>query len=147
MKKQLFALLGLGLLLSAASAYAQTMAYAHTINLKVNVPFNFVVTAETLPSGEYTIRSEPNIEHALSINAAGRNSRVFLANPCLTVKGRKPSDQVKLVFHRYGDQYFLSEIWMVGNSVGQQLPKSRRELEMAQNNNTFQQVVILAELH
>jgi len=145
MKKQLFALLSLGLLLATTSAYAQTMAYA--VNLKVNVPFNFVVTGETLPGGEYTIRSEPNIEHALSINAAGRNSRVFLANPCLTVKGRKPSDQVKLVFHRYGHQYFLSEIWMVGNSVGQQLPKSRRELEMAQNNNTFQQVVILAGLH
>jgi len=144
MKKQLFALLSLGLLLATTSAYAQTMAYA--VNLKVNVPFNFVVTGETLPGGEYTIRSEPNIEHALSINAAGQNPRVFLANPCLTLKGRKRSDQVKLVFHRYGDQYFLSEIWMVGNSVGQQLPKSRRELEMAQNN-TFQQVVILAGLH
>ncbi|HXY13173.1 MAG TPA: hypothetical protein VEI26_01590 [Terriglobales bacterium] len=146
MKKQLFALLGLGLLLSAASAYAQTMAYAHTINLKVNVPFNFVVTAETLPSGEYTIRSEPNVEHALSINAAGQKSRVFLATPSLSLKGMKASQQTKLVFTRYGDQYFLSEIWMAGNSVGQQLPKGGRELEMAQNN-TFQQVVVLAEGH
>jgi len=59
----------------------------------------------------------------------------------------KASQQTKLVFTRYGDQYFLSEIWMAGTTVGQKLPKSRREreLEIAQNE-TAQQVVILAEL-
>jgi hypothetical protein len=48
MKRQLFALLGLGLLLA-------TSAYAQTVNAKANVPFNFVVTAGTLPSGEIYI--------------------------------------------------------------------------------------------
>ena len=49
MKKQLFALLGLGLLLATASAFAQTVA------LKANIPFSFIVTGKTLPAGEYTI--------------------------------------------------------------------------------------------
>lgn len=138
MKKQLFALFGLCLLLASTSAYAQT------VNLKVNVPFNFVVTGATLPSGEYTIRTEPDIEHALSLNGVGQNLTV-LANPSLTLKGGKRSHQTELVFSRYGDQYFLSEIWVKGESVGQKLLKSRRELEMAQNN-TFQQVAIRAEL-
>ena len=57
----------------------------------------------------------------------------------------KASEQTKLVFQRYGDQYFLSEIWMEGNKVGHQLAKSRREVKMAENE-TVQQVVILAEL-
>jgi len=49
MKKQLFMLLGLGVLLATASAYAQTT------NLKADVPFKFVVAGRTLPSGEYMI--------------------------------------------------------------------------------------------
>jgi hypothetical protein len=137
--KMLFALLGLGLLLATASAYAQT------INLKADVPFNFVVTAGTLPNGEYAIQSVEGTAHAVAISGAGQKPSVFLANSCLTLKGGKPSHQSKLVFRRYGDQYFLSEIWVEGSIVGHQLPKSRREVEIAQNE-MVQQVIVLAEL-
>jgi len=139
MKKQLLALFGLGLLLATALAYAQS------INLKADVPFNFVVTGETLPSGEYTIRSERNTDHTLTITGVGQTSRVLLAYPCLTLKGGRRSDQTKLVFNRYGNHYFLSEIWVEGNREGQKLHKTRREVEMAQNNR-LQQAVVVAEL-
>ena len=33
----------------------------------------------------------------------------------------------KLVFHRYGNRYFLAEIWTVGSRDGQKLRKSREE--------------------
>ena len=45
MKKQLFALLGLGLLLATASAYAQT------INLKADVPLTLLRLEERCPTG------------------------------------------------------------------------------------------------
>ncbi len=45
MKDQLFALIGLGLLLATASAYAQTGV------VKANVPFNFIVDKTELPAG------------------------------------------------------------------------------------------------
>ena len=50
MKNQLFALIGLGLLLATASAYAQTGV------VKANVPFNFIVNAVELPAGGYLIQ-------------------------------------------------------------------------------------------
>ena len=65
--------------------------------------------------------------------------------PRLSLKSGRVSEQTKLVFTRYGEQYFLSEIWMAGYRAGWQVPKSRREVEIAQNE-TVQQVVILAEL-
>ena len=139
MRKKLFALFALGLLMATASVYAQT------IRVRAEIPFNFVVTGGTLPSAEYTIQSNQSIDHLLTLSSAGQKSIVFLANPCLSLKARKVSGESKLVFRRYGDQYFLSEIWMEGSSVGYQLRKSRHELEMAQNY-TVDNVVVLAEL-
>jgi len=37
----------------------------------------------------------------------------------------------KLIFHRYGDRYFLSQMWMPGNPTGRELPPSKAELETA----------------
>ena len=38
----------------------------------------------------------------------------------------------RLVFHRYEDQYFLSEVWIWGRSTGRGLPQSRKERMVAQ---------------
>jgi len=135
MKRRLFALFGMGLLLATSSAYAQT------INLKADIPFDFVVGKTTLPSGEYTIRSL-NMDPALSIGGSAHNPILFLAKRC---SSRSPSAQSKLVFARYGDRYFLSEMWIEGNSTGRQLLKSGREVRVAQNQ-AAQPVVVLAEL-
>jgi len=82
-----------------------------------------------------------SIDHALIISAAGQKPGIFLANSCRSLKSVK----TKLVFSRYGDQYFLSQIWMAGNEAGYQLPKSRREVEVAWND-TAETVMVLAEL-
>ena len=134
MKKQLFAVL-LGLLLTTASAYAQT------IDVRADVPFKFVVAGRAMPKGEYTIRTLDSIDHALSIRGEGQKPSIFLANSCVSLK----SVQTKLVFNRYGDQYFLSEIWTEGTDAGYQLARSRRELEMARND-MVERLVVLAEL-
>ena len=91
------------------------------------------------------MRSVEGIDHAIAISGEGQKSSIFLATPCLSLKAMQAPEKGKLVFSRYGDQYFLSEIWMTGASVGHKLPRSRREVEIAQNQ-TAQQVVILAEL-
>jgi hypothetical protein len=135
MKKQLFALLGLGLLLATVSAYAQTT------NLKADVPFKFVVAGRAMPNGEYTIRTLNGIDHALVIGSEGQKPSIFLAHSCVSLKPVKS----KLVFTRYGDQYFLSEIWTEGNEAGYQLTKSRREVEMARSDSP-ETVMVLAEL-
>jgi len=135
MKRQLFVLLGIGLLLATTSAYAQT------IRLKADIPFQFVVGETILPSGEYTIRSI-NTNQVLAISGAGQKSVMFITNAC---GSPRKSAQTKLVFARYGDRYFLSEMWTEGNSTGRKLLKSRGEVGVAENQ-TAQPVVVLAEL-
>jgi hypothetical protein len=38
-----------------------------------------------------------------------------------------PKNESTLVFHKYGDQYFLEQIWTGGEQDGTQLPESRGE--------------------
>ena len=38
-----------------------------------------------------------------------------------------------LVFNKYGDEYFLSQVWKPGINTGSELRKVRRELEVASN--------------
>jgi hypothetical protein len=137
MKKQLFVLFGLGLLLLGASASAQT------VNMKVNVPFNFIVSGATLPSGEYTIQGVGTDGNAMLIRTPDNKPKsLVLAIRCESLT---PSAQTKLVFHRYGDRYFLAQIWMAGNNSGHELPKSRREIEVARDY-TLHEVVLVAAL-
>jgi hypothetical protein len=137
MKKQMFALLGLSLMLATVSAYGQT------VRVKANIPFNFTVTGATLPAGTYTIQSLASDGKALAIRDSNMKARgLVLATRCESLNDAK---QTKLVFHRYGGRYFLTQIWTEGSNAGHQIPKSPRETEVAKDY-TMQEVVLVAAL-
>jgi hypothetical protein len=137
MKNQLFALIGLGLLLATASAYAQTGV------VKANVPFNFIVDKTQIPAGEYLIQSIGTSNSALAIESRDRTLlKMVLPIVC---ESSAPQAKTKLVFHRYGDQYFLSQVWTAGNTRGTELHRSQREKEVAMDF-TSNDVVVVATL-
>jgi hypothetical protein len=138
MKNQLFALIGLGLLLATASAYAQTGV------VKANVPFNFIVEKTQIPAGEYLIQNISQTGTAMSIESSDRKLvKVVLPNAC---ESTQAPEKTKLVFHRYGDQYFLAQIWTEGNDRGRELPRTQRESEVAMSYPAAQDVVVVATL-
>ena len=128
-------LLGLSLLLIG------TVAYARNLNLKVNVPFDFVVNGATLPSGEYSVQGL-GMGNAISIRKADHTAKAMvLGTRC---ESPKTSEKSKLVFHRYGNRYFLAQIWMAGDNVSEELPKSRLETEIAQSRAAAEVVLVAA---
>jgi len=143
MKRQAFSLVSLlTLLLVAGSAFAQT------VHVRGNIPFNFAVGNKTLPAGTYDVGT---IDH--------RNSKILLleardGNASMMVgsnaaENLKPADKTKLVFNQYGNRYFLSQIWVAGETRGHQLPKTSREKEIARDvaqNLARGQVEIVASL-
>ena len=137
MKNQLFALIGLGLLLATASAYAQTGV------MKANVPFNFIVDKTDVPAGQYLIQGVGTTGTAMAIESSDR-SLVKLVLP-IACESSQAQEKSKLVFHRYGDQYFLAQIWTEGDNRGSELPKSQRENEVAMDYPS-QNVVVVATL-
>ena len=127
MKRQALYLISLlSLLLVAGSAVAQSL------NVRANVPFNFAVSNKTLPAGAYDIRRADSAGGNMLILQArdGGSSMIIPTNAAETLK---PADKTKLVFHKYGTQYFLSEIWVEGNQRGNSLPKSSHEKELARS--------------
>ncbi len=134
MKKTLLITAVLALLVSTAAS-------AQSVNLEVTVPFNFIVNRATLPAGEYKLTSAADAGTVLAIsNLDSRTTRYVLSNACMSGKS---ASKTQLVFHRYGDRYFLSQIWIEGNDSGREIPQGAREKEVAKDY-TMREVVLVA---
>jgi len=121
-----------GLALAAAVVSANPQLTSHGV--VANIPFDFVVGDQTLPSGKYTVRAATGDGDGLRIsNFTGKASVIRLSMP---IAERNKKQNARMVFHRYGQQYFLAEIWS-GETYGRQLRecKSERNLrhELAAN--------------
>jgi hypothetical protein len=110
------------LLLAASASIAQTKQG----DVTADIPFPFVVAKQTLPAGHYIV-SPLNMD-SLSIHDTSHHS-MFV--PTHSAQRSMNDNRCKLVFHRYGDTYFLSEVWVAGNAVGKALFRSRAERELA----------------
>jgi hypothetical protein len=119
------------LLLAASACIAQTKGDVVAV-----IPFPFVVAGHTLPAGRYIV--SPLNERALRIHESTGAGMLLLTN---TAQRPESDNSSKLVFHRYENTYFLSQVWITGNHRGREVPPSRAESEMAaktmQKGNTI----------
>ena len=130
-------MLGLVLILTAVSVCAQSERSG-----VLNIPFDFIVQGKTLPAGKYTI--EPNRRDYDKVwlvrSKDGRTSVLFTT---MRVQSRETQESAKLIFNRYGDQYFLSQIWTPGSHSGRELLMPRLERELAKNAIERQTIVLV----
>ena len=127
-----------GILATLSLAATSLVAQSKPL-IKVNVPFNFVAGAKTLPAGEYRVQADgPSVVWIRS--ADYKTTLNLIAN---SAENEQMNGVAALRFNRYGDRYFLSEIW-TGSDVGRQLPKSRAEKEQIAAVPTHQGIVTLA---
>ena len=126
MKKQslrIFLMFGLIAILAASSAHAQSAAREQT----ANIPFSFTVGDKTFAAGTYTVaRINPQSDAtALVIKSTdGRARRIVLTTP---VQANKAQEKARLVFNRYGDEYFLAQVWTQADDTGHEIRRSRSE--------------------
>lgn len=93
------------------------------------IPFEFIVGDKTLASGEYSVRAVNVSGDALLIRRAdAKDQAIRVSN---WTGPEKNKSYARLVFHRYGDRYFLSQVWRGEEETnGHQLLKSRQERAM-----------------
>jgi len=105
--------------LSALSANAQKGG-----SFVVTVPFAFTVSGKTLPAGQYIFaRSTQTSSEVIMIRSKERGAYVQTKQ----VQSQDIQKETEVIFKRYGDQYFLFQIWISGKSIGRELFKSTRE--------------------
>ena len=97
----------------------------------VNIPFAFVAGNVTLPAGEYRVQKLDRNSGVLLINSEKPSAAVMVVTHAAQAK--ELQTESKLMFNRYDNQYFLSQVWTAGSIRGRQLPKSPREKEVARS--------------
>jgi hypothetical protein len=118
-------------LLAFASLVTAGSAFAGDRAVQATVPFNFTVGDKQLESGTYTITSPASGV----INIQSKDGKISLMTTT-SPDSNPAANRGKLVFDRYGDQYFLSEVLCPGAAISAALPTSKleRKVQMQQAN-------------
>lgn len=95
--------------------------------MHATIPFDFTIGSKSFAAGEYTVKQDVANSVVAIQSADHRSTMMTLTN---TVQASKTPDKGKLVFNRYGDRYFLSQVWTPGTDVGRQLLTSPAEKEL-----------------
>ena len=93
--------------------------------LQATIPFDFTIGSKSFTPGKYLLRPEV-MQSVLAVQSVdGKSGAMTLTRP---VQASKMSS-ARLIFNRYGDRYFLSQVWANGNQGRELLPSSaEREL-------------------
>jgi hypothetical protein len=60
----------------------------------------------------------------------------------MPVRASEAQENAKLIFHKYGDQYFLSQIWTPGGNTGRELLTQAQERQLAKDTIERQTIVL-----
>ena len=110
--------------------------------VKVDVPFEFIANRQLMPAGPCTIVVGGDGIPNLLISSGTRNVLVVPHSS----QAAKLFTQSVLVFHRYGNHYFLSSIRRQGEDRGYELPPSRQERELQARALSPEDVELVAEV-
>jgi hypothetical protein len=114
-------------LTAAAAITAAAPVSAQDVDLVARVPFEFTVANSALPRDTYQLSRLDG--HPEMLLVRGDRKGVFVR----TEEMGRQRDNVapSLLFHRYGNQYFLREIRLEGNAR-LDLPETKAEREAAE---------------
>ncbi|WP_035356705.1 hypothetical protein [Edaphobacter aggregans] len=119
--------------LFVAATFITAGVWAQDHKMKATVPFNFTVNGNSLPSGTYTIRSDSSNPNLLLISNREKSVHILTM-----AKNNDPGKGNALIFHKYGDQYFLSQICSdlsamnLSFSVSKAEKRAREQMQVSQ---------------
>jgi hypothetical protein len=131
-------LTGLVLLLAVAAPLHAGSILNH--EMTVSVPFGFIAGDKSLPAGDYSVQVNPE-RGSVVLHQEGQSPLILLTNQR---ESTNTPLRGKLVFKRYGANFFLSEVWNQDNATGQALTPSAAEKEMAHKKQPEQILMVQA---
>jgi hypothetical protein len=124
MKKQTITTMAAAIIFATLSIASVRAQDAGTVS--VHIPFEFAVANQTLPAGDYYVRR--SIQGAqVGVEISSQDNTQTQRLTVHSVRGTDIQQDSKLVFNKYGDQYFLAQVWVAGRTNGDELAKTSRE--------------------
>ncbi len=128
--------IALAIVIAAPAAQAQSRVAA-------DVPFAFVLNDHAMAAGHYEVVSRSEKVALIRDTQSGVAHFLIKSEQVESRYGKG----AMLVFNRYGNVYFLSQIWDGQSNIGIQLAPTKREKELRLADNRFTsgpEVVIIA---
>ena len=125
MKRQFLLLVAMAVL---ATAFTTNASGQTGRTIRVDVKFDFQIGERTFPAGKYrieSISSQPNNILQISSMADASRKQFIVANHSATAK----TQAAKLVFEKFGENYFLRNIVLESEQWGYSIRPSRRQRE------------------
>ena len=94
--------------------------------MRAHVPFTFTVGDKSLPAGDYTVRILNPTSDRKTLQIRSEDGRVSAMVQTFGVNSAIAKD-TKLVFRRYGEQYFFAQAQMAGETTSLAATKTRAE--------------------
>ena len=127
MKSKIYgALATLAVALTVSVPFVQAQSKLHA-----DVPFAFSLQGKAMTAGNYEIIALS--DRALEVqNLDAKQAQLVIKQMSVQASDFQ---NPKLVFHKYGDQYFLSQIWYGDSQYGVGFAESKREKEVKMASN------------
>jgi hypothetical protein len=142
MKTRIFNLAVLSALVVLLPAMLNAQMAIRQSLFRVDVPFAFIVGGVHLPAGHYRVY-HPGDPYLIVIEKDdGRARAMAYVHPSAS---NADESSTKLVFNRYGDQYFLSQVWTEPDRELHQCFKCRMEQQLMAQSPKPQLVIVAAK--
>ncbi|MDP2999862.1 MAG: hypothetical protein Q8N47_20425, partial [Bryobacterales bacterium] len=116
---------------------------AQTRKLKADIPFEFTAGSKVMPAGEYSIVLRSDLSGVAQLVATDAKESAFAMG--YGIGGGNSQAESRLTFNKYGNQYFLAEVWTQGLSSGVGFQKSRTERELSRTASARQTITLQAK--
>jgi hypothetical protein len=110
-----------------------SFAQSRRAGFKVRVPFQFFVAETLLSPGEYIIQRIGGHGDAFVFRTADLHPVQMQLVSARDTAGKILAS--KLVFHRYGSEYYLAEVWSAGEDRAAQCAEGKREIKLAERRS------------
>lgn len=130
-------------ILMLTMALLPTMAAAQMQSegrLQAKVPFDFAIGSKIVPPGELTVKRAALINGTLTLY--NREAKINMIANFNRVEAKTPATTTALVFHKYGQRYFLWQVKVEGTQSMYELPRSSAEAELLARNVHAEEILL-----
>lgn len=106
------------------------------------VPFKFMVGTVEMPAGEYTVQLAD--QKLVLLTVGNLEAKRWVYAKAIPDQGSK-AQNAALVFHRYGDRYFLAELKVEDSRTSYALQPTKLEKELRAQNASSTDILLASK--